>query len=82
MNAQDLTSSLRMFWNNITLIHQHAKSITSQPLFLDLQPEAWTPQPKPEIQLLDIDTDKEAFQGTKSQLVLTQLAQAMTRAVM
>lgn len=82
MNAQDFTSCLRIFWDNITLIHQHAKSITSQPLFLDLQAETWMPQLKPEFHLLNNEMDREAFQDTKSKLVLTQLAQVVTTAVM
>jgi len=39
------------------------------------------PQLKPETHLLNIETDKAAFQGTKSKLVLTQLAQAVATAV-
>lgn len=69
MDVQDFTSSLRTFRDNIILIHQLAKSITLQPLFLDLQPEVWMPHLKLEIHLLNIEMDKEAFQGTKSNLV-------------
>lgn len=57
-----------MSWGNIALIHQHAKSVTLQPLLLDLQPEVRMPQLKPEIHLLNIKMDREAFWVTESKL--------------
>lgn len=63
-----------MSWGNIALIHQHAKSVTSQSLLLDLQPEVRMPQLKPEIHLLNIKMDREAFWVTESKLELVLTA--------
>lgn len=51
-------------------------------MILGPQPEARMPQLKPEIHLLNIDMDKEAFLGTKSEFILTRIAQAPMTAVM